>query len=141
MPLYFFDLHDEHLTTPDEEGTVCADMRAVSETAIKALTDIAADEPMRAGHRKLFTTVRDEAGCVIYTAALHITDSWLQMPVRVPPYRGSTLLREVHEPLDTEEDLVWGAPVLPEGITTRVSVGGVSDGAAAASPLPEPDKS
>ncbi|WP_462119142.1 response regulator [Methylorubrum extorquens] len=57
------------------------------------------------------------------------------------PYRRSTLLSEVRELLGREEDPVQGAPVLPEGIITQAPVSGVCDVAAAASPLPEPDKS
>ncbi|CAO4151909.1 DUF6894 family protein [Methylorubrum extorquens] len=81
MPLYFFDVCDEQLTARDEDGTVCADMRAVSETALRILTSIGAEEPLQAGQIKLSTTVRDEAGCTVYTAALHIIGSFLQAPV------------------------------------------------------------
>ncbi|GEP06799.1 DUF6894 family protein [Methylobacterium oxalidis] len=84
MPRYFFDVGDERSTDHDAEGTICADEQAVSTTAKRILTDIAADEPLQAGQTKLFATVRDEAGRVVYTAALNITGSWLQVPMITP---------------------------------------------------------
>jgi hypothetical protein len=85
MRRYFFDVHDEHLANPDTNGIVCVDEQAVSATATRILAEIATGEPLRAGQKKLFMTVRDEAGHVVYTSALNITGSWLQVPVAGPP--------------------------------------------------------
>ena len=84
MPRYFFDVHDERTTTHDTDGTLCADGREVGATANRILAEIAADEPLWAGEAKLFATVRDEAGRVVYSAALNLTGSWLQVPMATP---------------------------------------------------------
>lgn len=84
MPRFFFDIHDERTTSHDTDGTVCADEQAASATANRILAEIAADEPLRMGQMKLFTTVRDEAGRVFYTAALNLTGGWLQVPTATP---------------------------------------------------------
>ena len=81
MPRLFFDLYDERTTSHDTNGILCADERTVSTTANRILAEIAVDEPMRAAQAKLFATGRDEAGRVVYTAALNITGSWLRIPI------------------------------------------------------------
>ncbi|WP_162560535.1 DUF6894 family protein [Methylobacterium durans] len=87
MSRYFFDLHDEQLTHHDTDGTICADDREVSAMATRVLAEIAAHEPLRAGQKKLFVTVRDEAARVVYTSALNITGSWLRSPIAALPVR------------------------------------------------------
>jgi hypothetical protein len=87
VPLYFFDVHDGWSTTHDTDGIVCVDDQAVRETATRILAEIAADEPLLAGKMGILTTVRDQAGCVVYTAALSVTGNWLNIPMTVPAMR------------------------------------------------------
>lgn len=84
MPRYFFDVHDERATSQDIDGTLCADLHTVGATAHRILAEIAAHDPPRVGQMKLHASVRDEAGCVVYTAALSLTGSWLQVPMATP---------------------------------------------------------
>jgi len=84
VPRYFFDVHDEHNASQDIDGILCADQHTVGATANRILAEIAADDPLRTGQAKLVANVRDEAGCVVYTAALSVTGSWLQVPMATP---------------------------------------------------------
>jgi len=87
VPLYFFDVHDGRSTTHDTDGIICVDDQAVRETATRILAEITADEPLEAGSIGFLTTVRDEAGCLVYTAALSVTGNWLNIPMVVPAER------------------------------------------------------
>lgn len=84
MPRYFFDIHDERFVSQDIDGVLCADQRTVGTMAHSILAEIAADDPLHAGQAQLYANVRDEAGCVVYTAALSFTGSWLQVPMATP---------------------------------------------------------
>jgi len=84
MLRYFFDVYDERFVSQDIDGVLCADQRTVGTTAHRILAEIAADEPLSAGQAKLYASVRDEAGYVVYTAALSFTGSWLQVPMATP---------------------------------------------------------
>ena len=84
MPRYFFDVHDERSASHDIDGILCADQRTVGTTAHRILAEIAADDPLYGGQAKLCASVRDEAGCVVYTAALSFTGSWLLVPMATP---------------------------------------------------------
>lgn len=84
MPRYFFDVYDERITSQDSDGILCADPRTVGTTAHRILAEIAAEGLLHAAQAKLYANVRDEAGCVVYTAALSFTGSWLQVPMATP---------------------------------------------------------
>ena len=76
MARYFFDVHDPRLSACDAEGVECADRAAVSEEALRALCEIAFDQPQRYLHQKLRIIVRDSADRVVLTAALGLTATW-----------------------------------------------------------------
>lgn len=76
MARYFFDFHDLHLSTRDEEGTECANPRAVSSEALIALCQVAEDQPERYADRGLNLIVRDSNNRTVLTACLNLSTVW-----------------------------------------------------------------
>lgn len=76
MARYFFDVHDPRLTVCASEGVECADRAAISDEALRALCEIAADQPQCYLDRKLRVVVRDSADRVVLTAALGLSAAW-----------------------------------------------------------------
>ncbi|HEV7440043.1 MAG TPA: hypothetical protein VGN94_10540 [Methylobacterium sp.] len=76
MARYFFDVHDLKLSACDHEGTDCADRKAVSDEALRALCQIAGDQPERYVSQKLRVVVRDAADQIVMTAALDLSAAW-----------------------------------------------------------------
>ena len=60
-----------------DEGTDCPDKDTVSEKALDALCEIAADHPRRYLGQDLRIAVRDQADQVVMTASLQLSASWL----------------------------------------------------------------
>jgi hypothetical protein len=76
MARYFFDVHDLCLSIHDHEGVECRDRDSVSAEAMKALCEIAEDQPDRYDGRALNIVVRDDANRAVLTATLNLSTSW-----------------------------------------------------------------
>ncbi|WP_336490963.1 DUF6894 family protein [Methylobacterium nigriterrae] len=76
MSRYFFDFHALTLSIRDEEGTECANPRAVSSEAMRALCQIAGDRPDRYMGQTLNVVVRDADDHTVFTASLNLASAW-----------------------------------------------------------------
>ena len=76
MARYFFDFQDLHLSIRDEEGTECANPRAVSSEALRALCQIAGDRPERYAGQRLNVVVRDANDRTVFTTTLKLSAAW-----------------------------------------------------------------
>ncbi|KAB1069601.1 DUF6894 family protein [Methylobacterium planeticum] len=76
MARFFFDVYDPRVTYHDPDGVDCPDRAAVSEEALRALCEIAADEPGRYVDNPLRIEVRDAANRVVMTASVGLTAAW-----------------------------------------------------------------
>ena len=85
MARYYFDIHDDHRSMTDTDGVACADLQAAGDTAARILCEIAAELPLADGRRELLATVRDEAGCMVYSATLSLVGKCTNLPVHLPP--------------------------------------------------------
>jgi hypothetical protein len=77
MARYFFDFFGSSLTAYDHEGSDCSDKDTISEKALVALCEIAADHPRRYLGEDLRIAVRNQADQVVMTASLHLSADWL----------------------------------------------------------------
>ena len=69
---YFFDIVDENGITRDTDGILLGGAKQMRQEAQRALTEIAVEEPWRAGQVNLAIRVRDEADREVYNIRLHI---------------------------------------------------------------------
>ncbi|MER2265394.1 DUF6894 family protein [Methylobacterium oxalidis] len=76
MARYFFDVHEIHTSIIDDEGVDCPEASDVSEEVLRALCEIAADNPARYLDQKLRIIVRDDDEAVVLTASLGLTVAW-----------------------------------------------------------------
>ncbi|AWN41717.1 DUF6894 family protein [Methylobacterium durans] len=76
MARYFFDVHEAHSSIIDHEGVDCAEVSAVSEEALRALCEIAIDNPRKYLDQKLRIIVRDPGDEVVVTASLGLSLAW-----------------------------------------------------------------
>ncbi|WP_336487353.1 DUF6894 family protein [Methylobacterium nigriterrae] len=76
MARYFFDVFDPRITHYDLDGVECSDKRSVTDEALRALCEIAADEPRRYLDQNLLVVVRDDANRVVLTASVGLTTAW-----------------------------------------------------------------
>ncbi|WP_336491880.1 DUF6894 family protein [Methylobacterium nigriterrae] len=77
MALYFFDFHDHENSFADEEAAEFADIKAVSEEALRALCEIVADQPQRYADQMPRMTVRDSTGKAVLAVTLTASTTWL----------------------------------------------------------------
>lgn len=85
MPRYFFDIHDDVQALSDTEGEhFFASPDQAGKRAAQILSEIALHEPGENGRSNLLALVRDEAGCVVFTAALSIVGRRIDAPVLLP---------------------------------------------------------
>ena len=87
MPRYFFDIHDDVQALSDTEGELCANPDEAGKRAAQILSEIALHEPRENGCSNLMALVRDEAGCVVFTATLSIVGRRIDAPVLLPGCR------------------------------------------------------
>jgi hypothetical protein len=87
MPRYFFDIHDDVQALSDTEGELCANPDEAGKRAAQILSEIALHEPRENGCSNLLALVRDEAGSVVFTAALSIVGRRIDAPVLLPGCR------------------------------------------------------
>ena len=76
MSRYFFDVHEPRFLADDHEGTECSDRKAVTDEALRALCQIAADRPEDYVGQKLSVTVRDGRERTVLTATLKLSAAW-----------------------------------------------------------------
>ena len=77
MARYFFDIDDNGLLVPDEEGIDCASRPAMRATAIGALPGLASDAPDMGERHVIQITVRDQASKPVLLATLTREVGWL----------------------------------------------------------------
>ena len=77
MPRYYFDTDDGHYQHHDDEGVQFADVEAARKEAIRALTDIAQDALPDGDRRDFTSSVRTEAGQVLFRAKLSLVAEWV----------------------------------------------------------------
>ena len=87
MPRYFFETDDGDVFDDDPEGLELADDAAARTAALQALPDMARDRIFEGDRRTFISTVRDEAGIIIYSAVMNLVGEWhtaLVIPVKAP---------------------------------------------------------
>ncbi|WP_336489246.1 DUF6894 family protein [Methylobacterium nigriterrae] len=77
MARYFFDFITSSLSTHDDEGSDCSDRSAISEKALSALCEIAADHPQRYMNQDLRIDVRNKTDQIVMSASLRLSTHWL----------------------------------------------------------------
>ncbi|MBB4000991.1 DUF6894 family protein [Aurantimonas endophytica] len=76
MARYFFDIDDNGLFAPDDEGVECETLDAVREAALDALPRMACD--VQHGDRYVISIcVRDQADNPVFQGSLTIEAGWL----------------------------------------------------------------
>ena len=80
MPRFFIDTDDGDSPHRDEEGFDLPDAQAARDAAMDALPDMARDKLPDGDRRTFTTTVRDQHGTVLYTAALSLVGEWKVTP-------------------------------------------------------------
>ena len=73
MPRYFIDIDDGEVYAVDEEGSEWPDLLAARSDAVAALQESAKGKLFNCDRRTLATSVRDEAGRVLFKARLSLT--------------------------------------------------------------------
>ena len=73
MPRYFIDIDDGETHAEDEEGSELPDLLAARNDAVAALHESAKGKLSGCDRRTLTTSVRDEAGRVLFKARLSLT--------------------------------------------------------------------
>ena len=77
MARYFFDIHDGHDFTSDEDGIVCETLKDLSYQAVDVLPDIVR-EALPDGPRRTFSVkVRDDGGQYVFRATLTLASAWI----------------------------------------------------------------
>lgn len=78
MPRYFFDTDDGSTSRVDDVGVDLPDDETARREAQDALPDMACDK-IPNGERRIFSvSVRDSAGCIIYTVDLTLNGRWVR---------------------------------------------------------------
>ena len=77
MPRYFFDIDDGDHQHHDDEGIDLADVEAARKEAIRALPDVARDVLPDGDRRDFTSSVRTEAGRVVFRAKLSLVAEWV----------------------------------------------------------------
>ncbi|NDV88819.1 hypothetical protein GTW51_19170 [Aurantimonas aggregata] len=72
MARYYFDINDNGLSVPDDEGVECGNLAAVREAAIDALPRMACDAVPAGDHHVISISVRDQADKPVFQASLTI---------------------------------------------------------------------
>ena len=76
MPRYFIDSDNGHLLARDEEGSNLADIEAARREAMLALPEMAKGRIEHGVPSPIVTTIRDEAGVVLFEATLTYSERW-----------------------------------------------------------------
>ncbi|WP_336492003.1 DUF6894 family protein [Methylobacterium nigriterrae] len=76
MARYFFDFHGLDRLVRDDEGTECANPRALSSEALRALCQIAGERPEQYADQQLNVVVRDSRDRTVFTASLNLAAAW-----------------------------------------------------------------
>jgi hypothetical protein len=73
---YYFDIDDNGVFVPDEEGIECETKEAVREAAIDALPKMACDALPDGDHHVISISVRDRADKPVFHASLTLDAEW-----------------------------------------------------------------
>jgi hypothetical protein len=76
MAKYYFDIDDNGLTVPDDEGIDCKTLAAVREAAIDALPRMACDALPDGDHHVISISVRDQTDKPVFHASLTLEAGW-----------------------------------------------------------------
>lgn len=76
MPRFFFDVHDNGLLNPDDEGGEFVSREQGQEEAIATLTTLAKDKLPQRDDNVFSIDMRDAAKQVIYTVSIVLTAHW-----------------------------------------------------------------
>jgi len=71
MAIYYFDVDDNGIPYPDDQGTECSDFAQVKKEAITALVEMIRDTLPDGDHHRLSIKVRDDGGALVLQVALH----------------------------------------------------------------------
>ena len=77
MPLYFFDIDDGGDMPRDTEGTDLRDVEAARTAAMNLLPEIARCRDTDGGSYEITSSVRTEAGDVVFRAKLSLVADWV----------------------------------------------------------------
>lgn len=77
MSRYFFDLHDGHEFTRDDDGMICESLKDLSYQAVDVLPDVVREELPDGPRRTFSVKVRDEAGDYVFRATLTLASAWI----------------------------------------------------------------
>lgn len=77
MSRYFFDIHDGHDFTSDEDGLLCGTLRDLSYQAVDVLPDIVREELPDGPRRTFSVKARDESGSYVFRATLTLASAWI----------------------------------------------------------------
>ena len=78
MSRYFFDLHNGHELTRDNEGLEISSREMISREVTRILVDVARDELGTDHQTVISVSVRNEAGKTISVASLTFDIDWLE---------------------------------------------------------------
>ncbi|MER2269247.1 DUF6894 family protein [Methylobacterium oxalidis] len=76
MARYFFDVQEPTAYLLDDEGLDCSDLADVSDQAVRALCEIAAEHPEKYIDQHLKVFVRNNQNGILLSAALTVSFSW-----------------------------------------------------------------
>ncbi|WP_192250382.1 DUF6894 family protein [Mesorhizobium silamurunense] len=72
MALYYFDVNDNGVVYPDDQGIECADFPRVKKEAIRALVEMINDSVPDGDHHLIRIKVRQEGGDLVLQAAIRL---------------------------------------------------------------------
>ena len=77
MPLYYFDCHDGHRHSFDDDGQEFPDLNRARDEAIGSLFDVARDMWPGRDRRDCIAHVCEESGRILFRVRLSLTPEWL----------------------------------------------------------------
>ena len=77
MSRYFFDVHDGHDFTRDDDGVLCGTLRELSFQAVDVLPDIVREELPNGPRRTFSVKARDDTGAYVFRATLTLASAWI----------------------------------------------------------------
>jgi hypothetical protein len=77
MSRYYFDIHDGHDFSSDEDGTDCKTLKDLSYQAVDVLPDIVREELPDGPLRTFSVKVRDDTGGYVFRATLTLASAWI----------------------------------------------------------------
>ncbi|QPC93540.1 DUF6894 family protein [Mesorhizobium sp. INR15] len=88
MSRYFFDIHDGHALTSDDDGIACESLKDLSYQAVDVLPDLAREDLPNGPTRTFFAKVRDDSGRYVFRATLTLASAWIVDTIGGEPQPG-----------------------------------------------------